>query len=248
MKIRSRWAPRVIGLVLSVVLRLWFATCRKVFIGVDPRTRLCHHHDPDDDERFILCVWHDAVLVPIFSAPPANRRETCCLVSQHQDGSFLAEALRRLGFTTVRGSSKRGGAQALKQLIEDTAGRHIVISPDGPRGPRREMKAGAVYLASQTGRRIIAGGYGARRCWRVRGSWTDLLVPAPFTTVYVVSGEPIAIPPDLSRDELDAHVARVQQSMSFWTDYAERLARGETVELLADAAVAAAPERNRAAA
>lgn len=249
MKIRSRWVPKVTGLVLSVVLRVWFATCRKVYIAVEPRTRLCHQHAPDDDERFILCVWHDAVLVPIFSAPPANRRETCCLVSQHQDGSFLAEAMRWLGYSTVRGSSKRGGAQAVRQLMDETAGKHIVISPDGPRGPRRQIKAGAVYLASQTGRRIIAGGYGAKRYWRIKGSWTDLLLPMPFTALYVVTGEPIAVPPDLSRDELDSFVDRAQRSMTFWTDYAERLARGETVELLEEAAATAtAPDRNRSAA
>lgn len=247
MRIRSRWAPRVAGLILSVVMRVWFATCRKVFLSPDPSLRINYRRTPADTERFILCVWHDAVMVPIFAAPAHARRQTCCLVSQHQDGSFLAEALRRLEYSTVRGSSKRGGAQALKQLITDTDGKNIVISPDGPRGPRREMKAGAIYLASQTGRRIVPGGYAAKRAWRIQASWTDLLVPLPFTTVYVVSGEPIAIPPDQSREELEVHVARVQQAMQDWTDYAERVARGEAVAPpVAGAATESA--RNRAAA
>lgn len=247
MRIRGRWAPRVAGLILSVVMRLWFATCRKVFLAPDPSLRINHVRTAADTQQFILCVWHDAVMAPIFAAPSYARRQTCCLVSQHQDGSILADVLRRLGYSTVRGSSKRGGAQALKQLITDMDGKNIVISPDGPRGPRREMKAGAVYLASQTRRRIVPGGYAAKRAWRVKASWTDLLVPWPFTTVYLVSGEPIAIPPDLSREELDSHVARVQAAMQNWTDYAERLARGEAVEpLVAGAAIA--PVRNRAAA
>lgn len=234
MKIRSPWVPYVIGLFLSLVFRLWFATCRKVHLAPHPRYTLLHVRGPEDPERFILCVWHDAVLLPIFSSPRHASRQACCLVSQHQDGSFLAVALRLLGFTTVRGSSKRGGAQAIRQLMTETEGRNIVISPDGPRGPRREIKQGAVYLASQMGRRIVPGAYTASRGWRIKGSWTDMLIPLPFSTVYLVKGHPIDVPPDLSREELESYIAIVQQAMEEWGDYAERIARGEAAEMPAE--------------
>ena len=61
---------------------------------------------------------------------------------------------------------------------------HIVITPDGPRGPRQAMKSGIVYLASRSGREIIPVAHGCSRGWRVKGSWTDMMIPKPFSRVY----------------------------------------------------------------
>jgi lysophospholipid acyltransferase (LPLAT)-like uncharacterized protein len=184
--------------------------------------------DPLDPERFILVVWHDALLIPTFASPHSNRSRTCCLVSRHQDGGYLADAMAILGYSTVRGSTNRGGAQAVKQLMDDTAGMHIVITPDGPRGPRRQIKPGAVFLASQTGRRICAGAYACRNEWRVKGSWTDMAIPKPFTTIYLLTSAPMTVPPDLPRTELDRYVHIVQKEMERLTAEAEALARGES--------------------
>jgi lysophospholipid acyltransferase (LPLAT)-like uncharacterized protein len=133
-----------------------------------------------------------------------------------------------LGYSTVRGSTNRGGAQAIKQLMDDTAGMHIVITPDGPRGPRREVKPGAVFLASQTGRRICAGAYACRSEWRIKGSWTDMAIPKPFTTIYLLTSAPITVPSDLPRIELDQYVQIVQSEMQRLTAEAESLARSES--------------------
>jgi lysophospholipid acyltransferase (LPLAT)-like uncharacterized protein len=230
-KIRSRWLTAIAAWGSVMLCRSLLATCRKVHIAPEPRLRLDSALDDSDPERFILCVWHDALLIPTFAAPAANRGRTCCLVSRHQDGGYLADAMAILGYSTVRGSTNRGGAQAIRQLMTDTAGKHIVITPDGPRGPRREVKPGAVFLASQTGRRICAGTYACRHEWRIRGSWTDMAIPMPFTTVYLLTSDPITIPPNLSRIELDRYVQVVQAEMDRLTAEAESLARGESPPL-----------------
>jgi lysophospholipid acyltransferase (LPLAT)-like uncharacterized protein len=227
-KIRSRWLTALAAWGSVVLCRLLLATCRKVHVAPESRLRLDCPPGDDDPERFILCVWHDALLVPTFASPRRNRLRTCCLVSRHQDGGYLADAMAILGYTTVRGSTNRGGAQAVKQLMDDTAGMHIVITPDGPRGPRRELKPGAVFLASQTGRRICAGAYACRREWRIKGSWTDMAIPKPFTTIYLLTSAPIVVPPDLSRIDLDRYVQIVQAEMQRLAAEAESLARGET--------------------
>lgn len=227
MRIRSRWLTWAAAGLAVGLSKLLFATCRKVYIGVDDKTKLNHVPGPGDHERYVLCVWHDALLVPTFVAPRALRRQTCCLVSQHQDGSYLANAMALLGYCTVRGSSRRGGVQAVRQLLDDTAGKHIVFTPDGPGGPRRKLKAGAVYVASQLGRQIVPGAYSATRAWRPQGSWTDMLIPKPFSTVYVALGTPIAIPADLPRDQLDLYIGRVQEAMDQLNDEIEKTARGE---------------------
>jgi lysophospholipid acyltransferase (LPLAT)-like uncharacterized protein len=228
MRIRSRWLTWAAAGIAVGLSKLLFATCRKIYIGVDDSSKLNYVPGPEDDYRFVLCVWHDELLVPTFVAPRALRRKTCCLVSQHQDGSYLANAMALLGYSTVRGSSRRGGAQAVRQLLNDTAGKHIVITPDGPGGPRRKLKPGVVFVASQLGRRIVPSAFSATRAWRVRGSWTDLLIPMPFSTLYVAMGTSIDIPADLSRDQLHHHVELVQKRMDELSDEVEQLARGRT--------------------
>ena len=227
MKIRSRWLTWIAAASVVGLARLLFATCRKVYVGVDERRRLDYAPTPDDPERFVLCVWHDELLIPTFAAPRGLREQTCCLVSQHQDGSYLANAMALLGYSTVRGSSRRGGATALRQLLDDTAGKHIVFTPDGPCGPRRQIKQGCVFVASQLGRSLLPGAFVATRGWRPKGKWTDLLIPKPFSTVYVVMGEPITIPCDLSREQLDHYIALAQQAMDRVSEQAQRMLSGE---------------------
>lgn len=228
MRIRSRWLTWAAAGVAVGLSKLLFATCRKVYIGVDDKIKLDYVPGVEDHERYVLCVWHDALLVPTFTAPRGLRQQTCCLVSQHQDGSYLANAMSLLGYTTVRGSSRRGGAQAVRRLLDDTAGKHIVFTPDGPGGPRRKLKAGAVYVASQLGRRIVPGAYSATRAWRPQGSWTDMLIPAPFSKVYVAMGGPIAIPAELSREQLDHYVQLIQREMDLLNSEIDGIARGES--------------------
>lgn len=193
------------------MLRLLFATCRRVYHAPEAKYRL--DTMSEDPERFILCVWHDGLIIPTFGTSRITRERSCSLISRHQDGTYLADAMALLGFRTVRGSTSRGGAQALRQLITDTDGLHINITPDGPRGPRREFKSGAVYLASQTGRRILVSAFTCDRGWRIQGTWTDALLPYPFTTIHLWTSAPLTIPPDLSREALAAEVLRVQQAM-----------------------------------
>ena len=227
MKIRSRWLTWVAAGLAVGLLKLLFATCRKIYIGVNDRHKHNYVPGPDDSYRFVLCLWHDVLLIPTFSVPRALRKKTCCLVSQHQDGSYLANAVTLLGCSTVRGSSRRGGARAVRQLLEDSAGKYILITPDGPGGPRRKLKAGAVYVASQLGRKIVPGAYSATRAWRLKGSWTDMLIPKPFSTVYVAMGAPIDIPPNITRDQLDHYVQQVQEQMDRLSCDIERLAEGQ---------------------
>lgn len=222
MKIRSRWLTKVAAFCGVAACSLLFKTCRKRFIGKVPEARL-ESDGPLDREHFVLCVWHDALLLPTFSAPRRLRKQCCCLVSQHHDGSYLADAMSWMDYTTVRGSSNRGGAEALRQLLAQTDGKHIIFTPDGPSGPRRKLKQGAVFIAAQTGRRLLPGAFVVKRGWRIQGTWTDMLIPFPFTTIYIVTGEPISIPSDLTRQQLAPYVAAAQQAMDQLNDEADQM-------------------------
>ncbi len=224
MKIRSRLLVKFLVWTLVLITRAIMLTCRKVYVVPDEKLRLDYKVAADDSLRFVGAMWHDQMLIPTFASHTANRRRTSCLISQHHDGGFLAEAMRILELTPVRGSSSRGGAQAIRQLRTDVEGKHIVITPDGPRGPRHEFKEGAVYVASLTGRPITACAYSCRRQWRIPGKWTDQLFPQPFTTIYLVHSDFVEIPRKLSREELEAYAERVQTMLDEVNIEAERLA------------------------
>lgn len=206
MKIRSVWLTKLAARVIVGLLRLIFATCRRRFVAY-PGTNA---YDPDIPGRFLFSVWHDELVFPLFMAKPHHMS---ALVSKHQDGSYLSESMHLLNVEPYRGSSSRGGAQAVRQLFDVAQTQHITITPDGPRGPRHVLKEGIVFLASRTGLPVVPVAYGCRRGFRIQGSWTDMLIPLPFTTVYGILGEPISVPPELSRERLLDVTARVQQAM-----------------------------------
>ena len=129
----------------------------------------------------------------------------------------------------IRGSSSRGGAEAMKQLIELVDDRHICITPDGPRGPRHELKPGIVFIASKSGRRIVPSIYAADREWRIKGSWTDQMIPKPFSNVHLFTADAIEIPAELSREQIEQYVNKVQSEMDQLYEKCQRFLRGEEV-------------------
>ena len=172
MKIRSPILIRTVARILTAGIRLLFKTLR---VEVRLQAPGINPYEPTQGERFLYCIWHDGILGPTFGGPQS---QVAALTSQHTDGTLVADVLSCVGITPIRGSSSRGGARAVKQMMEAAANHHIVIATDGPRGPRREVKDGIVYLAAQTGRAIVPVVFDGESCWRPRGKWTDL-VAAP---------------------------------------------------------------------
>ena len=206
-KIRSRLLTKVIVVVGVTLVRLLFKTCRLRTIcetpGINP-------YESTGEAHYLFCVWHDQIVMTVFSGRPINMAG---LVSGHQDGSYLAEAMKLLGIASVRGSSKRGGSRAMGELLQRAREFHVAITPDGPRGPRRKLKTGIVFLASHSGRAIIPTAYACRRGWRIRGNWTDMMIPWPFTDLHAHGGPPFVVPPGIDRDELERYVQRLEAEM-----------------------------------
>lgn len=206
-KIRSPLLIRSGARLLAGGFRLLFRTVRlQIHLqvpGISP-------YEDTGGERFLYCVWHDGILGPTFGGPQS---QVAALTSQHTDGTLVAQVLNCVGITPIRGSSSRGGAQAVKQMMAAAANYHIVIATDGPRGPRRQVKDGIVYLAAQTGRAIVPVVFDSADCWRPRGKWTDLVVPRPFSRAHMIAGEPIRVPARLSKDERGHWREVVQKAM-----------------------------------
>jgi lysophospholipid acyltransferase (LPLAT)-like uncharacterized protein len=218
MRIRHRTLNWLIAWSVVSICRVLFRTLRVQYLVGAPNT---NPYANDGLEGFIYCVWHDAITYPMFAG---RHVRTAALVSQNTDNSHISFGLKMLGIQVVRGSSSRGGAAAIRELLRLPTNTHLVLTPDGPRGPRREAKLGLVFLAAHSGRGIVPTAFAAARFWKIPGKWTDLAIPKPFSRVYAISGEPIFIKPDANAGEMSAVLDRVQIEMNRLSLQADELA------------------------
>ncbi|MCI5065335.1 lysophospholipid acyltransferase family protein [bacterium] len=210
---------KVLGFLGAQLLRLLNATLSWEKAGLDPRGEHWSYGEP-----IILAFWHSDQLMGPWTylgfSPPENdrgrkRRTVSALISQHSDGRLIASAMSFLGIENVAGSSTRGGARAfvqMKRAIEDE-GSHITITPDGPKGPPREAKVGAVSLSAHTGAPILPVGIAFERCWRAR-SWDEMLIPKPFSRARMVAGPLLQIPKGVQGEELVHHQEQLTAALN----------------------------------
>jgi lysophospholipid acyltransferase (LPLAT)-like uncharacterized protein len=187
-----------------------FATTRVEREGVENYERFRRQGTP-----VIFVFWHGQLLPLVH----AHRHEgIVVLVSEHGDGEMITRVIERCGFGTVRGSSTRGGTTGLRGLVRAArAGRDLAITPDGPRGPRGELKPGALLAAQLTGCPVVPLALAASAAWRV-SSWDGFLVPKPFATVRIEYLEPRFIGRDASRGDLATHAAEIGGALDAATD------------------------------
>src|SRR5262249_47734416 len=137
------------------------------------------------------------------------------------------EAVKRLGLKVVFGSSRRGGTPALLKLIGVARDSHLVITPDGPRGPRQRVQGGIVHVAARTGLPIVPVCFGYSKAWRA-GSWDRLAMPKPFSRVIGITMTPIRVPRCDDKNVLEAYRQQVEQAMREATRLAQEEAMGST--------------------
>ncbi len=218
MKLRHPLLIKAVGFGLAGIISIWLRTLRyrsfEPVSGVSPWS-------PGQTETFIYAFWHETLLIPSLAYRHHKRPQNgYMLISQHADGELIAQVCRHLGIRVTRGSTKRGGAAALMQLQKLLENSHVVLTPDGPRGPRRVCQVGAVKLASETGCAIVPLGFAIHRCWRAP-SWDRFAVPFPFTRCVGVNASPIRVPPGISRAELEEYRLKFEASMLDVTKLAE---------------------------
>jgi lysophospholipid acyltransferase (LPLAT)-like uncharacterized protein len=187
--------------------------------------RLRHHGDERmrmwerDGSHFILAFWHRHLLLMPYAY---KGRRISVLVSQSTDGELIARTVARLGIDSSRGSSSRGGIAGMRSLLRKAAeGWDIAFTPDGPRGPLREVQAGVILAAAATGLPILPVAVAATRAKLLR-SWDRFVVPLPFSTVHFVYGEPLAV--ERRGDTVEA-AAELKRRLEMAEAEAERLAK-----------------------
>ncbi len=181
--IKRRLARWFLPMLIYGIMRLLRATMRMEIVGAEiPRPFHAR------GEGVIHIFWHGRMLMM-----PFVYQGTCMnvLISTHGDGEIIANVMRRFGFDLVRGSSSRGGKEALREMVRLLRGnKDISITPDGPRGPAEVLKEGVAQVARLTGRPVIPVSFAATRAKRFP-TWDRFLLPMPFSRATVVLGDPL---------------------------------------------------------
>lgn len=224
MKLRKPWMIKLAGWLGAGALRLWMSTLR---CKTDSRGQHTDPWDPTLQERYIYALWHENLL---FLPKLTTVTKIAALISQSDDGELIATIGQSYGLLTVRGSSKHGGMEAMEEVIQMGKRAHLLVAPDGPLGPRREVKRGLPYLASWTGMRVVPLGIGFTGAWRVK-SWDRMAVPKPFSTMTVVAGPVVHVPSGIGKSGMEHYRRLIEQSIMAATEAAEAWAEGKTINI-----------------
>ena len=213
MALKNPLLQKVASFAASLVTRVVRKTldCRAVYF--DPTADPVH---PDYHGRKVFAVWHEYMMTPIMLRA---QRSNLALASEHGDGEMITRAMQHLGWSMARGSTTRGGTAALLRMLRDD-NRNLVITPDGPKGPRRTMSPGPIFLAAKLGLPLICVGFGLERPWRAR-SWDRFAIPRPFSRCRVVFGPPVLIPGRLDRAGLELYRVWCEKLLNWLSDEAD---------------------------
>lgn len=158
----------------------------------------------------IFAVWHDRIFLGTYFF---QGRGIVFLTSQSFDGEYIARFLQRFGYGVIRGSSTRGGAAGLVEMIRKMRlGLPMGFTVDGPKGPRYQAKTGAVLLAKKTGNPILPFIIEAERRFTIK-SWDRLQIPRPFTRAKVLLGKPIEVAADADTAEVEKKRMELQSAL-----------------------------------
>ena len=221
MKIDSSFLTGLGGLLATVAVRSLMRTFDYKVAYYD---RAVDPAFPECRGQKIYIFWHEYILFPFYQRGHCN---VAMLLSRHQDAEILSRAARHMGFEFVRGSTRRGGVTAIRELLRTSRRMHLAITPDGPRGPRRRLAPGVIYLASKLGLPLGLMGFGYDRPWRIN-SWDRFAVPRPFSRARCVPSPDIHVPAGLDRHGLEHFRQRIEQLLNRLTAEAEAWAESGT--------------------
>lgn len=190
------------------LLRLYLSFLRVRVVGEEAA-----HKQFSKYGRVIAAVWHQRFLPALAYVTKFRNFKPMVMISQSSDGELIASLVSRLGLVPVRGSSTRGGREALMAILralkKNPALIHIV---DGPTGPKGIVKPGLMAMAQVTGAAIFPVIISAEKAWVMR-SWDRFLVPKPFSTVTIRWGDPFPVPRGTRPEQLEELRKQVESLM-----------------------------------
>lgn len=161
----------------------------------------------------VFAFWHGEML-PIWKYFSKKINKKYAIVSLSKDGQILAELLEKWGYYLIRGSSSKNSKDVLEKATELAKNASVFITPDGPRGPARKFKNGAVIIAYRSEvplylvRAFISGKIIFKK------SWDNFILPLPFSKISIVISEKYYIPKELTREEVSEMIVQIENTIN----------------------------------
>jgi len=177
---KGKLANKIIENLLVFLIKLIYLTCKKEFIGNQPKSK-----------PVVALFWHEKLaFMPFIFSSCWQGREANVMISDHKDGQMISDIIKHFGIGSIRGSSSKGALKVFLSAIKSiNKGVDVVITPDGPRGPRRSISDGSVTIAQKTGVNVVVLSYKASKFWQFN-SWDKMILPKPFSKLtYYISSE-----------------------------------------------------------
>ncbi|MBU1205975.1 MAG: lysophospholipid acyltransferase family protein [Proteobacteria bacterium] len=200
---------RIIGIPLAYYLIRFYLSLVRIRV-VNEDTLLNHLKNGG---KAIGAFWHQRFFGAIGYAKKFSTLAPSVIISQSRDGEMIARVAIRLGFRPVRGSSSRGGKEALAAIIKDLALNPIAVhAVDGPQGPKGVVKAGLIRMAQLSRAAIFPVYISVDRAWIMR-SWDRFLIPKPFSRILIRWGDPIFVPENIDAETFEAIRLDIESEM-----------------------------------
>lgn len=192
---RKTVVPYILGYTLKGVIALLSSTCRFRINGAENLHKTTQH------SKCILIAWHNRLgIITEILKRTAPQYQYAAMVSNSRDGQFIA---------VITNSYKQGNAikvphnkraKALQTMINrlKNSDEIVIVTPDGPRGPRYKLKHGVTMAARECDAKVIPLSWSADRFWKFR-TWDKMMLPKPFSTITVTLGDPVTV--DKDRDK-----------------------------------------------
>ncbi len=158
----------------------------------------------------IITFWH-GYMMPVWRY--FAHKSASAVVSLSKDGQFLSDLLERWEFDLIRGSSSRGGGEVLRKIVGKLNSNIVLMTPDGPRGPRYEFKVGAIVAAQRTDRPVYYCGVDIKGYKSFSKSWDKFIFPRPFAKIELRFSEAQFFSPELSREDITALSAESSEKL-----------------------------------
>jgi lysophospholipid acyltransferase (LPLAT)-like uncharacterized protein len=202
------WFRLVLFLVPRLVngyFKIVDATTRKIWLNTRYEDEICKKRP------FACACFHGTMLFPVYYC---RRYPGVAMVSRSWDGEVIDRSIRRMGYDTVRGSSSRGGKEALYEMIDAINERKYCsgLAVDAPRGPSRKVKMGIVIVGRETQQPVVP-----LVSWATRqvqfNSWDKMILPLPFSTIVLSWGRPAFVPQGLTNDDYERIRQEIENNM-----------------------------------
>ncbi len=205
---------RMVPFLAAHLVKLLAYTLQVRYEGLEPVQELIRA-----DRRFILAFWHRRlVMMPLAYPFKRKGRGVAILASDSKDGERSTATWKWFGIHAVRGTAADDGAKALVRMIRAVKdGWDFGITPDGPKGPSRELKPGVITLAKKTGAAIVPVCVAFDRAWYLK-TWDVMPIPKPFATCIVRFGEPMDVPANAHDAEWNPKVEAALNGMEEWAE------------------------------